>query len=327
MEKVSSGLKKKVLFSVLFLVFAVAISGCSVNLKKAKTLNQEQAKTKITEFINKNLMSQGETAEVKDFVLENGLYKMTVALPNNQTIEAYMTKDGAKFFPQVMDLAKIEQESAGKDTATQEPVAEAPKSDKPVVEVFVMSHCPYGTQIEKGIIPVAEALKDKIDFQIKFCDYAMHGEKELQEQLKQYCISKEQPAKYFSYLKCFLSSGDSDACSKTANLKSVESCVSKSDKEFSVTKNFNDKSTWMGDYPTFNIFKDDNTKYGVQGSPTLVINGAQVESSRDSKSLLATICTAFNNVPEECSTELSSAAPSAGFGEGTTSGSTDASCE
>lgn len=320
-------MRKKILFSILFLVFAVAISGCSINIKKAKTLNQEQAKTKITEFINKNLMSQGEKAEIKDFALENGLYKMTVALPNGQAIEAYMTKDGAKFFPQVMDLAKIEQESAGKDTATQEPVAEAPKSDKPVVEVFVMSHCPYGTQIEKGIIPVAETLKDKIDFKIKFCDYAMHGEKELQEQLKQYCISKEQPAKYFSYLKCFLISGDSDVCSKTAGLKSVESCVSKADKEFSVTKNFNDKSTWMGDYPTFNIFKDDNAKYGVQGSPTLVINGTQVESGRDSKSLLTTICTAFNKVPEECSAELSSASPAPGFGEGTTNASTDASCE
>lgn len=321
-------MKKKVLFIVLFLVFAVVVSGCSINLKKAKTLNQEQAKTRITEFINKNLMSNGETAEVKDFVLENGLYKMSVSLPNGQTIDAYMTKDGSKFFPQVMDLAKIEAEAAGGDTEeTQVPVANAPKSHKPVVEVFVMSHCPYGTQIEKGIIPVAETLKDKIDFKIKFCDYAMHGEVELKEQLKQYCIAKEQSAKYFAYLKCFLNSGDSDACSKTANIKSVESCISKSDAEFSITKNFNDKSTWMGDYPTFNIHKDENTKYGVQGSPTLVINGAQVESGRDSKSLLATICTAFNNAPEECSTELSSASPAPGFGSGTTNASTDASCE
>ncbi len=319
-------MKKKILFVVAFLVFAVVISGCSVNLKKAKTLNPEQAKTRITEFINKNLMSNGETVEVKDFVLENGLYKMSVALPNNQTIDAYMTKDGSKFFPQVMDLAKIESEAAGGSTA-QAPVAEAPKSDKPVVEVFVMSHCPYGTQIEKGVIPVAETLKNKIDFSIKFCDYAMHGEKELQEQLKQYCISKEQPGKYFAYLKCFLKAGDSATCSKTAGLASVDSCIAKSDKEFSITKNFNDKSTWKGDYPPFSIFAADNTKYGVQGSPTLVINGAQVESGRDSKSLLATICTAFNNAPEECSTELSGAAPSAGFGEGTTSGSTDASCE
>jgi hypothetical protein len=35
-----------------------------------------------------------------------------------------------------------------------------------------------------------ETLQDKIDFEIKFNTYAMHGEKELAEQLNQYCIKK-----------------------------------------------------------------------------------------------------------------------------------------
>ncbi|MBU3941884.1 MAG: hypothetical protein KKF74_03150, partial [Nanoarchaeota archaeon] len=48
-----------------------------------------------------------------------------------------------------------------------------PKKDKPEVELFVMSHCPYGTQIEKGMLPVARLLGDKIDFNIRFCSYAM----------------------------------------------------------------------------------------------------------------------------------------------------------
>lgn len=54
-----------------------------------------------------------------------------------------------------------------------------------------MSHCPYGLQMEKGIIPVVETLGDSIDFQVKFCDYAMHGQTELDEQVLQYCIMKE----------------------------------------------------------------------------------------------------------------------------------------
>ena len=28
------------------------------------------------------------------------------------------------------------------------------KLEKPIVEAFVMSHCPFGTQIEKGMLPV-----------------------------------------------------------------------------------------------------------------------------------------------------------------------------
>ena len=37
-----------------------------------------------------------------------------------------------------------------------------PKKEKPEVELFVMSHCPFGTQIEKGMLPVARLLGDKI---------------------------------------------------------------------------------------------------------------------------------------------------------------------
>ena len=72
----------------------------------------------------------------------------------------------------------------------------------------------------------------------------------------------------------------------------------------------------------------ENKQYDVQGSPTLIINGLQVESSRDSASLLKTICGAFNTEPEVCNTaKLSSASPSAGFGDGTdTSGAGTADC-
>ena len=36
----------------------------------------------------------------------------------------------------------------------------------PEVELFIMSHCPYGTQTMKGIVPVVELLGDKIDFEL-----------------------------------------------------------------------------------------------------------------------------------------------------------------
>ena len=82
--------------------------------------------------------------------------------------------------------------------ASEEAVQDLVKADKPKVELFVMSHCPYGTQAEKGMIPVVELLKDKISFEVKFVDYAMHGKKELDEQLRQYCIQKEQKAKFLT---------------------------------------------------------------------------------------------------------------------------------
>ena len=204
-----------------------------------------------------------------------------------------------------------------------------PKKDKPEVELFVMSHCPYGTQIEKGMLPVARLLGDKIDFNIRFCSYAMHGEKELDEQTLQYCIQKEYNDKYLDYLACFLKDDKTDECLKEVELDGkLDECIAETDAEFKITEKFNDKSTWSGGrFPLFDIDKELNEKYGVRGSPNLVINGVTAKSGRDPASLLDAICTGFNVKPAECNEELSSANPSAGFGfETSASASTDAQC-
>jgi hypothetical protein len=157
----------------------------------------------------------------------------------------------------------------------------------------------------------------------------MHGEKELSENLLQYCIQKEQPEKLAAYLKCFLENSQSASCldSTGVNKAKANSCVAKTDKQFKVTANYTNKVGYQGSFPGFDVNKTDNDKYNVGGSPTLIINGQDIQSGRDSASLLATICSAFNNPPKECSTTLSSAAPSAGFGSGTaTNGAAAAGC-
>ena len=112
------------------------------------------------------------------------------------------------------------------------------------------------------------------------------------------------------------------------NAAKLASCVAATDKTYQITAGFNDQSTWVnGQYPSFNIFKADNTKYNAQGSPTLVINGEVVAPDRDSASLLKTICSAFTAAPVECQKQLSSTTPAAGFGNAAGSaGSANASC-
>jgi len=203
------------------------------------------------------------------------------------------------------------------------------KKDKPEVELFVMSHCPYGTQIEKGFIPVVEALGNKINFTVKFCDYAMHGEKELDEELQQYCIQKEQNSKFIDYLKCFLKEGKSDECMTSVGIDKAKlsACITVADDTYKVTKNFEDKTTWNGNFPTFNIFKTEVDQYDVQGSPTLVINGVVASSARDPANLLDAVCTGFKVKPAECNVELSSESPTPGFGfETTTTNTAVAGC-
>jgi hypothetical protein len=212
--------------------------------------------------------------------------------------------------------------------ATTGPVAEAPKSDKPVVELFVMSYCPYGLQMEKAYLPVMELLKDKATMDIKFVSYAMHEKKEIDENTRQYCIQKDQASKFVAYLKCFTGKDDYKACLKEAGVSEskVNSCVTKADKEFGITAKYNDQSSWLsGQFPIYPVHAAQNEQYGVQGSPTLVINGAQVDAARSPEAVKQTICGAFNNPPAECAQTLSTQSAGAGFGTAV-GAATDASC-
>jgi glutaredoxin len=191
------------------------------------------------------------------------------------------------------------------------------KREKPDVDVFVMSHCPYGTQIEKGLLPVWDALGDKINLNIRYVDYAMHGKKEIDEQLKQYCVAQQGKGMLKKYLECFLKDGKPDnACTKQAKVNEgkLSSCIKKADKEFGITADFKDKKKWKGRFPPFGIHKDLAQKYGVRGSPTLVVNDVVVRSGRSPKAIQDAICKAFKTPPPECKKPLSKDNPAPGFG-------------
>ncbi|HPN96385.1 MAG TPA: hypothetical protein PLK35_01325 [Candidatus Moranbacteria bacterium] len=318
-------MNRKIILSIVFLVVMV-FSGCSLS-QKSTDIGQEEAKNKALKFVTENLVQPGTKLEVKEVIKENDLYKITLDV-SGQEIIAYMTQDGKKFFPSVMDMEEVEQEVAESKKSSEEEQKEVPKQDVPEVKLFVMSYCPYGTQIEKGILPVLAALKDKINFSLEFVDYAMHDKKEIDENLRQYCVQKNEPAKLASYLQCFLKNGNAQEClnSNGINSASLNSCVNATDSQFKITEKYNDKSQWeTSQFPPFDVNKDDNGKYAVEGSPSLVINETKIASARDAASLLKTICSGFNIPPEECQAELSSTVPSSGFGEGSGSGS-NASC-
>lgn len=206
------------------------------------------------------------------------------------------------------------------------PVANAPKSDRPAVELFVMSYCPYGLQMEKAYLPAMELLKNKADISVKFVSYAMHDLKELEENTRQYCIQSEQSDKFIPYLKCFTGKDDYKACLATAGVNEgkMNACVGATNQKYGIITKYNDQSTWLnGRFPVYPIHQDLNTQYGVQGSPTLVINGAQSEAGRTPEAVKQAICAAFNSPPSECQKTLDTAAPAPGFGA-TTGGNANA---
>lgn len=289
------------------------------------TMNAKEVGQKILSFASAQYPDAGLIS-----INDNGQFYEVVLSINGQESPLYATKDGENIIlPQgVIPLTA----RATQDTATQPTQTEIPKSDKPIVEAFVMSHCPSGTQIEKGLLPVAELLGNKIDFQIKFVYYAMHpSQGEVEEELKQYCIEEEQNDKFLGYLTCWLGKtgtpADGAACIDETGIDKTKlsTCTARTDAEFNVLANLNDQSTWLnGRFPKFDIHKAENDKYRVGGSPTLIINGVQSQAGRDSVSLLKAICDTFNTAPEECNTEFKTETPAPGFGWSTTTSANNA---
>jgi len=193
------------------------------------------------------------------------------------------------------------------------------KADKPVLDVFIMSYCPYGLQMQKAVLPVMALLGDKAEINFKWVNYAMHGQKEVEENTRQYCIEKDFHSQYLDYATCFTASGDAASCIAQAGIDSaaLDSCIAEADAEFNITGLYNDQSTWLGSYPPYMVDNDENLLYGVRGSPTVVLNGQTLSVNRSPEDVKKAVCCSFNEMPEECSQTLSSTATSPGIGGGT----------
>lgn len=326
-EKKKSNIKKtlktlsKNYWAIATVILAILLIITLINwqMTKCSIVKPEVAGQKVLEFAN----NQGANAKLISTSDSGSLYEVILSITGQdgsaQEVPVYVTKDGKVLVPQPILL---ETKTNNTPSQTQPTPTNIPKTDKPVVEAFVMSHCPYGTQIEKGLLPVVETLGNKIDFKLKFVYYAMHPTQgEVEEQLNQYCIQRDQNNKFLDYLTCFLEAGDGEGCIDSVGIDKTKltTCTEATDEAYSITANLEDKSSWLsGRFPKFDIHKADNEKYGVGGSPTLIINGVQAQTGRDSISLLNAICGAFNVAPEECNTEFEAGTPTPGFGWDTT---------
>ncbi len=311
------------IFLAIVLVVMFFAGGATGN-----AVSESEAADNLVSFVE----AQGGDVQTKVISIdrEGSLYSVMLDY-NGEEIPVYVTLDGNYLVSGLVPLS-IEAADSGSASGSGSGATGAVQSETPQVELFVMSLCPYGTQLEKGIIPVVELLGDNIDFELKFVYYIMHDIQEIEENTRQYCIQKEQESKFLNYLGCYLGDGDADACLASTGIDTdkLDSCIESADRQFSIMENYDDKSTWLsGRFPLYDVHKTENSRYGVAGSPTLVINGAVVNSARDPASLLKTVCDSFTEDarPSACDKTLSSEAPSPGFGyEGSGSGSGSATC-
>lgn len=304
-------------FVLAALVIVMAVTGFDVT---GKTISADKAGHGFVDFINSRGGAQIEFVSVEEF--SSDLYQVTVLADGNE-VPAHITKDGKYFVQLVAPLEEQVLEEQQSTSAPEEP--EVVKSDKPLVELFVMTHCPYGTQAEKGFLPALKAMKGVSDMKVRFVHYFMHGETEETETHRQVCIREEQPDKFISYLECFLEGdGNANENGYMANGNDPSSCMKKVgiDEAKVVECMGNGKAE---EY--YAVDSELSESYGVRGSPTVVVNGQIAQAGRSPQAYLDVTCSAFNDVPEVCgSISVSSETPTPGFGFGTTSSATTAQC-
>lgn len=296
---------------------AVAISqNCSTIGNGTETINLEALKVDVGSYLKRNFLDgyiDNATVKVNKITDEGSLYLIDTAIMLDgevvQEAPVYATKDGKKLIVgTVMNLSTDLPKAS--PTPTPEPV-EVEKMERPHVEVFVMSYCPYGTQMQKAIAPVQALLNESADIELKFVGYTMHGETEIIENTRQYCVEKEYNATtQWKYVKCFIDAGTGDAASAScmANLsidtEKINACVNATHTELEIDPKSSET------YPVYLIHKTDADKYGVRGSPTLIINGVEVPTggagmtARTPEALKTVICNAYVNAPEECNVTL-----------------------
>ena len=188
-----------------------------------------------------------------------------------------------------------------KDPKCSADISCAPKVDKPVADLYIMSYCPYWLQAQKWYLEVMSKLWKVADVNVKFVQYVMHEQKEADENVVQYCIQKEQKDKYLPYLNCYLKEEWKwAACRKEAKVdeKKLSTCIDTTKKQYKVDEKMKDSTK---QFPDFDINKDEAIKAWVQWSPTFVLNGIKLDSVwRNAKAYADAICSTFKNKPKEC---------------------------
>jgi thioredoxin 1 len=185
------------------------------------------------------------------------------------------------------------------------------KQDKPLMEAFVVSNCPFGLQMQRifsELINEVPSLSENIE--VRYIGrisgdniISMHGQKEATENLRQICIREEQGRSYWSYISNFIRAGNSNDSLKAAGVDQtlVESCMADRERGFKYAQ---------GD---FNIA----AKFGITGSPTLLLNEELASESdfggRTAEAMKTLLCCSFKSAPEFCSMKLNSSRAASGF--------------
>lgn len=189
------------------------------------------------------------------------------------------------------------------------------KDNKPQIDFFVMSYCPYGNLAEEGIAPVYELLGDKAEFNPHYVIYSnyqgggkqfcfddedkycsMHGVQEMTQGVRELCVAKHMGMKeYFEYVT---------AMNEKSSYKNADEKWEEVAKEIGLDTT---KIKKCFETEANEILAEElklNKAYGAKGSPQIFIDGTAYNGGRTPENYKQALCNAFDDAPTECNTKL-----------------------
>ena len=179
-----------------------------------------------------------------------------------------------------------------------------PAGKKTLIELYVMSHCPYGVQAENGLFPALKALGDSVDLNLAYIAdetpgavgkpavfNSMHGPNEAEEDIRQLCARKLHPDKWLDYVLALNTdiSADWKPAAAKAGLdpKELENCFSSGDGKALFSESIKAAKA-----------------RSANSSPTVYIDGKEYKGGRGEKSFTMALCDAMKargqSEPEAC---------------------------
>lgn len=183
---------------------------------------------------------------------------------------------------------------------------EAEKAVK--LDFYVMSQCPYGTQVEDAIAPVMKQMGESVDLNINYILYprtayaddpqtycigdlcSMHGTPEVKGNIVQLCVNKIAPEKHLDFLLCQNKNmqaipGNWESCATELGLdkNKIETCYTGKDGEALLAEN--------------KLLAD---AVNATGSPTIYLNDQQYSGGRTSLDFQRAICQSLGGTHPAC---------------------------
>ncbi len=174
----------------------------------------------------------------------------------------------------------------------------AEPEEKVKLSFHVMSKCPYGAQVVKGVKPALDKLGNAVDFEINYIGnqkgdkwLPMHGEKELQGDKIAVCTKKYYPEKYMDLVFCM-----AEDFRKIPD--NFEDCAKKVKFDAAKIKKCSDGDE--GQKLIVESYKFSQSKK-ASGSPTIFLNGEKYAGGRTGNAFLKSICDGFKKAkPAVC---------------------------